>query len=250
MARSVPQIPVVLVSLVLWGSFAWGLPAEAPSTEGGAEDTAAEDTWRCGSCGAENVPAAKYCTECGAKRADKADVGPKDPWAGVRISDAYDYAKCPRCGDKNGVRAKACARCGNELPRPSGEYTYPPWVFVPGKGYYREGTVLEPGKKRKGMLIAGLVLIPGGLITTTVAASLHDRGAYESFSPYIIPAIGGLALAAIGGVLSIVALSTWKEPIYALGGEPYLPNNGLAYALRPADSDAAAFKIEVTLLSF
>ena len=62
---------VVLAAALLAANFAWGLPVEAPATEG------------------------------------EADVAPKDPWAGVRISDAYDYAKCPRCGYKNEIRRPA-----------------------------------------------------------------------------------------------------------------------------------------------
>ncbi|MEE8638771.1 MAG: hypothetical protein V3T41_00010 [bacterium] len=37
--RCAPQIPVVLAFLVLWVSFAWGLPADAPASEGEAEVT-------------------------------------------------------------------------------------------------------------------------------------------------------------------------------------------------------------------
>jgi DNA-directed RNA polymerase subunit RPC12/RpoP len=85
--------------------------------------------------------------ECGAEKGGEAEAAAKDPWVGVRISDAYDYAKCPQCGKKNDIHAVACSRCGNELPQPSAEVTEPAWGFVPGKGYFREGTVVEPAKK-------------------------------------------------------------------------------------------------------
>ena len=41
--RKAPHIPVVLASLILWGSFAWGLPAEGPVIEGKADVAVAED---------------------------------------------------------------------------------------------------------------------------------------------------------------------------------------------------------------
>jgi hypothetical protein len=85
LTRSAPQVPIVLAALLLWVSFAWGLPADAPATEG------------------------------------EADVAAEDPWAGVRISDAYDFAKCTRCGHKNEIRRPACYRCAYSLPQPSGE---------------------------------------------------------------------------------------------------------------------------------
>ncbi len=35
--KSTPRIPVVLISLVFWVSFAWGLPVDVPANEGEAE---------------------------------------------------------------------------------------------------------------------------------------------------------------------------------------------------------------------
>jgi ribosomal protein L37E len=248
LVKMTPQILVVLATLVLWTSFAWGLPADVPADEGGAEVTAAEDTWRCGNCGAENVAAAKYCTECGAKRADKAGVGPKDPWAGAMISAAYDHAKCPQCGKKNEVRAETCARCGDELPQPSTEFTYPPWVFVPGKGYYREGTLLEPPIKRKGFIITGYALIAVG------AAAVIGAAAYEGENEEPVGYLGffgGATIGGAGGVLLIIGYATWKEPIYAFNrGGLYENGPRYTYAQRPRDYDAATLKVEVTALGF
>jgi hypothetical protein len=39
--KTAPQIPVVLASLLLWASFAWGLPAEAPAAEAEADKATA-----------------------------------------------------------------------------------------------------------------------------------------------------------------------------------------------------------------
>ncbi len=229
--------------MLLWGSFAWGLPAEAPAGEGGAEVTAAEDTWRCGSCGAENVAAAKYCTECGAKRADKADIVAEDPWAGVMISGAYDYAKCPECGHKNEIRAVSCSRCGSELPQPSAEFTYPPWVFVPGKGYYPEGTLVDRPKARVGLWITGLVLTVSG------AALLPLSGYFGYFG--IVTFIAGLIATPVGIVLLIRGLVSRTDPVYACNsGGLNGPYEGLPYARRSPDSDGGAIKVEVTALGF
>ncbi len=213
--RCAPQVSVVLASLVLWTSFAWGLPTDAPAAEGEAE------------------------------------VAAEDPWAGVRISDAYDYAECFQCGKKNELRAKSCSRCAYELPQPSAEVTDPTWVFVPGKGYYREGTLLEVGNKRKGMLTAGLILIGSGLTTWGVALIMDARGYYESISTWaLLGVVAGFGAASAGGVMFIVAVSTWKEPVYAFGsGERYGPYDA-AYARRLPDTDGVALKVEVTVLGF
>jgi hypothetical protein len=216
--RNAPPIAVVLASLLLWVSFAWGLPAEAPA-EGEADVAAAEDTWRCGNCDAENVALAKYCTECGAKKAGVAGAAAEDRWAGVRISGAYNYAKCTRCGKKNQIRAESCSRCGNEFPQPSAEMTDPNVVFVPGRGYYREGTLLEPGKSQKGYWITGLFL-----------------------SFLVWP---------VGIPLLIYGLATRTEPVYAFAsGERYDLYERPAYARRSPDSEGATLKVEVTLLGF
>jgi ribosomal protein L37E len=201
--RSAPQIPVVLASLLLWVSFAWGLPAEAPAAEG------------------------------------EADVAPKDPWAGVRISDAYDYAKCLQCGKKNEVRAESCSRCGYELPQPSSEMTDPAWVLVPGRGYHREGTLLEPAKTRKSLLIPGAVLTNFGVLLLVI----H----------FTTPQINllGLVMTACGVGLIIYGVVARTEPVYAFPtGERYEPFEEGGYAGRSPDSDGVALKVELTVLGF
>jgi hypothetical protein len=169
---------------VLWVSFAWGLPAEAEAGEGDAEAAA------------------------------------EDPWAGVRISDAYDYAKCTRCGEKNEICAERCSRCGCEVPQPSSEMTDPDVVFVPGKGYYREGTLLEPGKSQKGYWITGLVL-------------------------------SACLLFVVGIPLLIYGLATRTEAVYAFAsGDRYEPYESEAFARRSPDPDGVMLKVEVTLFGF
>lgn len=207
--RNAPPIAVVLASLVLWVSFAWGLPAEASAAEG------------------------------------EADVAPEDPWAGVKISDAYDDLRCPYCWGYNELTAARCPYCGHEFAQPSGEYTYPPWVFVPGKGYYREGTLLEPGKSRRGYWITGLVLTASGLTVGALA------GYYGGDIGGAIAALPCLAVIAVGVPLLIYGLATRTEPVYAFAsGEHYGPYTDVAYGRRAPDTEGAAFKFEVTVLGF
>ncbi len=207
--RSAPPLTLVLASLVLWVSFAWGLPADAPAAEG------------------------------------EADVAPKDPWAGVRISDAYDYAKCLECRKKNDVRAETCSRCGYELTQPSGEYTYPPWVFVAGKGYYREGALVEPGKSKKSVLMAGSIITGVCLTVGIVGASFSGVGGAA------VAFFSALPLIFVGLPLLIYGLVTRTKPVYALeSGGRFEPYERPAFALRSPDSDGVALKAEVTLLSF
>jgi hypothetical protein len=211
LVKNAPQLPVVLASLLLWGSFAWGLPAGVPASEGEAE------------------------------------VAPDDPWARVRLSDAYDYAKCRRCGYKNEVRRPACYRCGYSLPQPSGEYTYPPWVFVPGKGYYREGALVESGKIRTPMFITGLALMGGGAALVAFGAPITASDGFPS--GLVMFGIPGLCAMGVGVALVIVATRT-KPPVYAFEcGELYEPYDA-AYARRSRDSEGEGLKIEVTLLGF
>jgi hypothetical protein len=209
MKRSVSPISTVLAATIMWVSFAWGLPADVPATEGEAE------------------------------------VAAGDPWAGVRISDAYDDLRCPYCWGYNELTAARCRSCGHEFPQPSADVTDPDMVFVPGKGYYREGTLLEPGKSRKGFWITGLVLTASGLTVGALA------GYYGGDIGGAIAALPCLAAIAIGVPLLIYGLATRTDPVYAFaGGEHYGPYEQPTFTRRPADSDGGALKIEVTLLSF
>ncbi len=283
MARSVPQIPVVLASLLLWGSFAWGLPAEAPAAEGEVEVAPAEVAWRCDRCGTVNDASAKYCMECGAEKGGEAEVAPvegawrcdqcgtvndasakycmecggqrpaegeaapKDPWAGVKISDAHDFAKCPSCGENNDLRAERCVVCGHELPQPMAELAYPPWVFVPGEGYYREGTLLEPAQTNKTLWITGLVIAAGGVVYTSNRFSI----AFENpTGTHMLEILVGISVTALGVALTVFGFKK-TEPVYAFPSrELYEADTNVARGERAPCADGATLKIEGTLISF
>ncbi len=137
--------------------------------------------------------------------------------------------------------------------------TDPNIVFVPGKGYYREGTLLEPAKNRKGTFIAGLVLLGVGLTAVIFATS---RPNWVEVNPFlgdtlIIPPwkwaayLGGGAAAGIGTILLIRSVPIIKEPVYAFeSGGRFEADARAAYALSSRDSEDVAFKLEVTALSF
>jgi len=209
-----PLVPVVLASLVLWTSFAYGLPAEKPAAEGAAE------------------------------------AGAEDRWAGVKISGAYDELRCPYCWVYNELTAARCISCGHEFPQPSGEYTYPPWVFVPGKGYYREGTLLEPAKIRKGRFITGLVLSGFG-VTGFIFSVKEERAAStgsEDFTP--LTTMAAVIFIGMGAILVATGLKK-SNPVYALDrGELWEPYERPGLALRSPGSEGIILKVEVTALSF
>lgn len=215
--KSTPQIPVILAFLILWVSFAWALPGDTEASGGGAE------------------------------------VALEDPWAGVRISGAYDYAKCPRCGKKNEIRAKTCSRCGYELPQPSAEVTDPYLVFVPGRGYYNEGEIIEPGRTRTWVWITGLVIAEIGVIAVCVASEVlmweGVSGRDEEAAVAVL--ITGGALLIGGGIMALVGFCNKTDPIYAFHtGELDEGYDGVACGRRPVDPGNLEFKIEVPVLSF
>lgn len=233
--KTVPQISVILAFLTLWTSFAWGLPAEAPANEAELAELMEDPWWAIPS---EAAPAAE------AEEGEGAPA-PEYVWAGARISDAYDYAKCPQCGKKNEIRAETCARCGYELPQPSGEYTYPPWVFVPGKGYYEEGTLLEPGRPNKTILTVGWIIT--GVCLTAAVVGISAGGLLGG----VVAFYSAVPLILVGLPLLVYGLVTRKGPVYAFEtGDQFGPYKRTAFALRPDDTDAVAFKVEVTALSF
>jgi hypothetical protein len=209
--RNAPPIAVVLASLVLWVSFVWALPAEAPAADGDAE------------------------------------VAPEDPWAGVKISDAYDYAKCLNCSLENEVRAERCSGCGSEFPKPSKEFEYPPWVFVPGEGYYREGTLLEPPKTKKAFWIPGLVVTAVGVWWTADRFSITLE---NTTGKHMLEAVAGIPIMALGVTLMVFGFKK-SEPVYAfIGGEPYGFYEGAGYARRSPDAVDIAFEVELTAFGF
>jgi ribosomal protein L40E len=253
--KNTPQIPVVLASLVLWVSFAWGLPAngddaaEAPVTDVDAAVAPAADTWTCGNCNAVNDASAKYCTECGTRRAGAADVAPKNPWAGVRISDAYDYAKCPKCGKKNDIRALVCSRCGYVLPQPSAEIKDPDLVFVLGKGYYHEGELLEPAREQKWLLTTGYVLIGVGVATAAGTGYIETQ---KGSSIGTATGFFAASLIAVGGVpFLVIGYATRKEAVYALNGSRcYETGTPCKYEQPSPYYEGVALKVNVLTLGY
>jgi ribosomal protein L40E len=246
-ARSVPQIPVVLASLILWVSFAWGLPAEPPAAEGEADVAPAEAAWNCDRCGTANDASAKYCTECGAEKSGEAKAEAEDPWAGVRISGAYDYAKCLNCSLKNEVRAERCWQCGSELPKPLKEFKYPPWVFVPGEGYYREGTLLEPPKTTKALWILGLVVTAVGVWWTADRFSITLE---NTTGKHMLEVMAGIPIMALGVTLMVFGFKK-SEPVYAfIDGDCYELYEGVASAQTPPDAVDIACEVELTAFGF
>jgi hypothetical protein len=207
LVKNTPQISVVLASLILWVSFAWGLPAEAGEVD------------------------AKPATE--------------DPWAGVRLSDAYDYAKCPKCGMKNEIQAESCSRCLYEFPQPSPLMTDPAYVFVPGQGYYPEGTLLEPGNAKKALWVTGLILAGAG--AGTLIALEEITSGWESPGYLVAFYIPALIALGTGTVLTAVGFATRSEPVYALKRGTGARVAVAGKALGPL---AVAVKIEMPVLSF
>jgi hypothetical protein len=82
LVKNTPHIPVVLASLLLWVSFAWGLPAEAADDETPQPGLAGYRL--CPQCATVNVPEAKFCTRCGASLVGH--PAPKVPPRRTRVS--------------------------------------------------------------------------------------------------------------------------------------------------------------------
>ena len=181
--------------------------------------------------------------------AEDEGVAAPDPWAGVRVSDAYDYIKCPQCGKENDLRATRCSRCKYEFPQPSADVTDPAMVFVPGKGYYREGTLLEPAESRKDLWIPGLVFAGVGLVTMDVAVVLAEDDVFGGgdTEAEAIAFVAGGVITIIGGVLVIVGLTSKTQPVYAFrAAEPRVLDSHGAFARRSRE-DGAGLVLTVEL---
>ncbi len=179
----------------------------------------------------------------------------EDIWEGVRISNAYDKLICPRCGKENALRAGECERCGYEFPAPSRDVTDPSMVFVPGKGYYREGALIDPAKSRKNLWLPGLVTMGVGLTTISVSASLAAAESVEGIfggdadtkgaeTAFLI----GSGLTVVGGVLVLVGFTSKAEAVYALA-QP-ARRTAVArgsYGLLPVGADGLDFKFELSI---
>jgi hypothetical protein len=197
---------------------------------------------------AEDSNRASPAEEAAAAVADDGEdeAVPEDPWASVRISNAYDYAKCLQCGKKNEIRAESCARCGYELPQPSPLMTDPAYVFVPARGYYPQGTLLEAGKSRKGLWATGLILTVCGA-ATLVGFAVGLSASSESPGWTVVLVVPGFVALGTGVVLTTVGFATRSEPVYARGSG----TGGLVAGARKAPGPLAVdVKIEVPVLSF
>lgn len=169
-------------------------------------------------------------------------------WAGARVSDAYAYAECPNCEFRNEIKAERCKRCGTLLPQPSPEMADPSYVFVPGRGYFREGSLVEPGKTQESYWVTGVVLTAAG--AAAAIASYIAMGGYSSDWFYLagLPSFAGIT---VGGVLCVVGFATRAGPVYASAGDGFPEARGRpASALGSPEAEGAAFRVEVTALAF
>lgn len=247
---------LILVTGLLWANFGWCLPAIASDDEvaTGVEEmlpqveyapgiyasitldegltgvfdvAAAEAAWTCGDCSAENDASAKFCSECGAK---KGDFAGSEKLSGIRM--------CTQCGAVNEKAAKFCGDCGSPLGVAAGGNM----VFVPGRGYYAKGTMIESGHARTGLWVSGLLLwLLGGPAIAGTGVAVNSAGLYV---------VG--ALVSVGGlVMFIVGLAYKTKPVYAFRAEE---DRDYYTAWRDAPErlrdDERAWNIEVTCLSF
>lgn len=170
-------------------------------------------------------------------QADPAGEKTEDVWEGVRISGAYEKLKCPQCGTYNDLRAAACIKCGYRFPQPNPGVTDPSQVFVPGRGYYREGTLLEPAQNRKSLWIPGVVIGTIGLSAMSAAASVlaaeeEDRTETDTETARTVLWIG-TGMTAVGVVLTIIGFTHKTEAVYA-----YARPSGSAPVARGAGGSA------------
>ncbi|MEE8640229.1 MAG: hypothetical protein V3T41_07445 [bacterium] len=143
----------------------------------------------------------------------------EDLWKGVRISRAYKKLKCPQCGKSNDLRAAECRRCGYRFPQPSPDVTDPSQVFVPGKGYYREGALLEPAQSRAILWVPGVALGVVGLSTMSAALSVlagEETGSSEVDTEAARTVLWiGSGMTVVGVVLTVIGFTSKTKAVYA-----------------------------------
>jgi predicted RNA-binding Zn-ribbon protein involved in translation (DUF1610 family) len=192
--------------------------------------------------GAADVPASGDAVA----QADPGQEKTGDVCEGVRISGAYEKLKCPQCGTYNDLRAAECIKCGHPFPQPSSDVTDPSQVFVPGRGYYREGALLEPAQSRKILWVPGVVIGAVGLSTLSLALALvaaaEDDGTDPVSEGVKTTAWVGLGITAVGATLAIIGFTNKTEAVYA-----YAEPSGRAPVARAAGGSAAARAEGLTL---
>ncbi len=143
----------------------------------------------------------------------------EDVWEGVRISGAYEKLECPQCATSNDLRAAECRRCGHRFPQPSPDVTDPSQVFVSGRGYYREGTLLEPARSRAILWVPGMVIGVVGLSTLSLALALlaADESGRSNLDTEGTKTAAwvGFGITAVGAALTIIGFTNKTEAVYA-----------------------------------
>ncbi len=252
---------LILTSALLWTSFAWAVPWSRLNEE--PEPTAAEElpliaydpltcarithgevlselydiaaageTWTCGNCSAENPADAKFCSQCGEEK----------PAAGLAASGLQNMRVCPKCGFVNEKDARFCGDCGHSFLGAGRAATASETVYVPGRGYVPKGTMIDPGHRRLGVWLTGLLLWL--LVGPGIAAAGIGE---DSLGLYI----AGGTVATAGFVMFIVGLVTKTKPVYAgLSGEADDRLTHRAEVARSFDAESAEFRIEVPVVSF
>jgi hypothetical protein len=111
-------------------------------------------------------------------------------------------------------------------------------VFVPGRGYYREGALLEPGRSRAILWVPGVVLGVVGLSTMSVAAGAlvgEDNGNTDVDTEGARTVLWiGTGMTVTGLFLTIIGLTSKTEAVYA-----YAQPSGRAPVARAVGGSAA-----------
>ncbi len=179
----------------------------------------------------------------------------EDVWEDVTISGAYKKLKCPQCGKSNDLRAAECIRCGYRFPQPSPDVTDPNLVFVPGRGYYREGTLLEPARSRKGLWISGVVIAALGLPMMSAAASVlvAEENDYQEVDVEAARTVLwiGSGMTVVGVVLTIIGFTNKTKVVYAFA-QPAgrAPVARVAGGSAPGRAEGLTFKVGLSFSPF
>lgn len=191
---------------------------------------AAEDTWTCANCGAENPADAKYCSECGTKKGEEAAA------AGLP-----DVKVCPKCGYVNEKEAKFCGGCGYNFYAAGPGAAGMEMVQVPGRGYVPKGTMIEPGHATKSIWVTGLVM------WLVIGPGITILGIAGETTPV---SIIGLTVSSGGLIIFLIGLAVKTEPVYALRTAEDDALSRVARMRESLEPERFALKIEVPVLTF